>query len=214
MLPYSAEVLYALFGQYNQAIWPVPALFLILAAVIVALALRPVSQAGRAVGLVLAVAWIWTAIVFHWLHFLQINFAASGYAALFALQGLLLAWTLVLRGRVAFTLDRSPVALAALAVMICALFIYPALDWWAGHPWPQWRLFGTAPGPTMLFTLGVLLLARPQAPYHLLAIPVLWLVIDAWSAWVLGMTQDFIPATIALVAALGVLRQSRRSVEQ
>jgi hypothetical protein len=211
MLPYSAEVLYALFGQYNQAIWPVPVLFLVLAAVVVALALRPVSQAGRAVGLILALAWIWTAIAFHWLHFAQINFAAGGYAALFALQGLLLAWTLVLRGGITFHLDRGPVAWAALAVMICALFIYPALDWGAGHPWPQWRLFGAAPGPTMLFTLGALLLARPWAPYHLLMIPVLWLAIDAWSACVLGMTQDAVPAVAAVVALVWVLRQ-RHSV--
>ena len=29
----------------------------------------------------------------------------------------------------------------------------------AGHPRPHWQWFGVAPGPTVLFTLGVLLVA-------------------------------------------------------
>jgi hypothetical protein len=69
-------------------------------------------------------------------------------------------------------------------------------------------------GPTILFTLGVLLLAWPLAPYQLLVIPVFWLVVDAWSAWVLGMTQDFVPAAVGLVTLVGILRQSPRPADR
>jgi hypothetical protein len=209
MLPYTAEVLYALFGQYNQAIWPIQPLFLVLAGVALGLALRPARQTGRAVGTILALAWLWTAIAFHWQHFAQIHFAAGAYAVLFLLQALLLLWTLVLRGRTTFRLGRAFPDLVALTVLCCALLLYPVLDWWAGYPWPQWRLFGVAPGPTMLFTLGLLVLTQPRVPYHLVVIPLLWLAIAAWSAWALGMAQDSVPAIAGMVAMLLILARTR-----
>jgi hypothetical protein len=107
MLPYSAEVLYALYGQYNQAIWPMQILFLVLAGVSLAFTLHPWRQAGRVVGLILVLAWLWAAIGFHWQHFSLINFSAGIYAALFAVQALLIAWTWVARGGTSFRLGRD-----------------------------------------------------------------------------------------------------------
>lgn len=206
MLPYSAEVLYALYGQYNQAIWPIQILFLVLAGVSLALTLNPWRQAGRVVGAILVLAWSWAAISFHWQHFSLINFSAGIYAALFAIQALLIAWTWVVRGGKSFRLDRDVSGAVAVTVIICALVVYPALDWLSGYSWPQWRLFGVAPGPTMLFTLGIMLLAKPRAHPVLAVIPLLWLFIEAWSAWVLGMPQDLLPAAVSGIALLVLLR--------
>jgi len=209
MLPYSAEVLYALYGQYNQAIWPIQILFLVFAGVILALTLHPWRQAGRVVGVILVLAWLWAAIGFHWQHFSLINFSAGIYTALFAIQALLIAWTWVARGGTSFRLDRDASGAVAVTVIICALVLYPALDWLSGYSWPQWRLFGVAPGPTMLFTLGIMLLAKPRAHPVLAAIPLLWLFIEAWSAWVLGMPQDLLPLVVAGIALLLLLRPKR-----
>jgi hypothetical protein len=209
MLPYSAEVLYALYGQYNQAIWPIQILFLVLAGVSLAFTLHPWRQAGRVVGMILVLAWLWAAIGFHWQHFSLINFSAGIYAALFAAQALLIAWTWVARGGTSFHLDRDVAGAVAVTVIICALVVYPALDWLAGYSWPQWRLFGVAPGPTMLFTLGIMLLAQPRAHPVLVVIPALGLVIEAWSAWVLGMPQDLLPAVVAGIALVWLLGPGR-----
>jgi len=209
MLPYSAEVLYALYGQYNQAIWPIQILFLVLAGVCLALTLNPWRQAGRVVGAILVLAWSWAAIGFHWQHFSLINFSAGIYAALFAIQAVLIAWTWVARGGISFRLDRDASGAVAVTMIICALVVYPALDWVSGYSWPQWRLLGVAPGPTMLFTLGIMLLAKPRAHPVLVAIPLVWLCIEAWSAWVLGMPQDLLPLVMAGIALFLLLRPKR-----
>jgi len=86
MLPYSGEVLCALYGKYNQGIWPIQILFPVLAGMSLALTLYPWRQAGRVVGTILALAWLWAAIGFHWQHFSWINFSAGIYAGLFAMQ--------------------------------------------------------------------------------------------------------------------------------
>jgi len=209
MLPYSAEVLYALYGQYNQAIWPIQILFLVLAGTVLALTLRPWRQSGRMVGVILVLAWLWAAIGFHWQHFSLINFSAGIYAGLFGVQAMLIAWNWVARGGTAFHRHHDLTGAVAVAVLICALVVYPTLDWLAGYGWPQWRLFGVAPGPIALFTLGIMLLAQCRARLILAAIPVLWVALEAWSGWVLGMPQDLVPAVVAGIVLLVLLRPRR-----
>ena len=50
-----------------------------------------VAAGGRIAFAVLSVFWLWNGIAYHLMHFFQINFAALGFAALFALQGVLFA---------------------------------------------------------------------------------------------------------------------------
>lgn len=209
MLPYSAEVLYALYGQYNQAIWPIQILFLVLAGTVLALILRPWRLSGRMVGVTLVLAWLWAAIAFHWQYFSLINFSAGIYAVLFGVQALLIAWNCVARGGPVFYRHHDLTGAVGVAVMVCAVMLYPTLDWLAGYSWPQWRLFGIAPGPTALFTLGVMLLAQCRARLMLAAIPVLWIAIETWSAWILGMPQDLALAVVAGIALLVLLRPRR-----
>lgn len=210
MLPYTAEVLYALYGQYNQAIAPIHILFLVLAGTVLALTLRRSRQSVRVVGLILVLAWLWVAIAFHWQHFSLINFSAGIYAGLFGVQAMLIAWNLVVRSGTAFHRLHDLAGVVAVAVIICAVLLYPILDWLSGYSWPEWRLFGVAPGPTALFTLGVMLLAQCRARLIILAaIPVLWVAIEAWSAWVLGMPQDLAPALVAGMALLVLVRPRR-----
>ena len=212
MLPYSQEALYALFAQYNGAVWPIALLFLVLALAVPVLARRPSRQAARVTGLFLALTWAWTAVGFHWLHFSTIHFAAAAYAALFGIQAVLLAWTFALRGAVFLRLRADLYGITAVTLMLAALAGYPAADALAGNPWPQWRLFGVTPGPTMLYTLGVLLLAVPRAPRHLLAIPLLWILMAGFSAWVLGMAQDG-ALLMAGIAAVALTAAGRRHPE-
>ena len=58
MLPYTAEVYFTLFEQYNRAIWPAPLIAVALAWVAVVLAFRPAPGGDRLIGAILAAAWI------------------------------------------------------------------------------------------------------------------------------------------------------------
>ena len=93
MLPYTAETLFALFDEYNSAIRPVPALAVFLAASVIMLVIRARQDRTRFVTGILAAGWIWTGLVYHLMHFEDINFAASIYGAAFIVQGVLLVWT-------------------------------------------------------------------------------------------------------------------------
>ena len=97
--PFTADVYFSLFETYNSAIWPAQLVAYVLGIVAVFLALRPLAAGGRIAFAVLSVFWLWNGIAYHLLHFLQINFAALGFGALFALQGVLFAGYAIGGGR-------------------------------------------------------------------------------------------------------------------
>ena len=70
-----------------------------------------------------------------------------------------------------------------------------------------WR----APGPTAVFTLGVLLPAEGRTPLHLTALPVLWSLIAGVTAWELAVVEDVALPLIGLgTLALIVWKNQRR----
>jgi hypothetical protein len=64
-LPFSREQFFQVFGQYNQAVWPAPRIFLGLAGlVIVIVIVRTPYRDFLATG-VLALFWAWMGIAYH-----------------------------------------------------------------------------------------------------------------------------------------------------
>lgn len=211
MLPFTPDVFLSLFEQYNRAVWPAQIVAYVLGILAVLLALRPILGGGRLVGVVLAASWLWTGIAYHLLHFAMINFAAPGFAALFVLQGLLLAWTGLARGRLAFRFRPDATGWSGLGLAVFALLGYPLAAWLAGHGWPRLALAGVAPCPTTILTLGMLLLAEGRTPWHLAVIPLLWSAVGGSAAFLLDMPEDIsLPAAGALTFVL-ILRRNRHA---
>jgi hypothetical protein len=209
MLPFTAETLFSSFEQYNRALWPLPILALALALAIIILALRPVQGGGRAIGALLAAAWVWIGVGYHYLHFAAIDFAAPLYGAFFVLEGVLFAWTGVVRGNVAFRFGADLFGWAGLALAIAAALAWPLADL-SGHGWPSLRVAGLAPGPTAAFTLGLLLLTEGRTPLHLAVIPLLWTLVAGATAWVLAIPQDLALPLAGLCGFALVLWKNRR----
>ena len=209
MLPFTAEILFSSFAQYNRALWPLPILALALALAVVLLTLRPGRHGGRAIGALLALAWLWIGVGYHFLHFAALDFAAPVYGVLFVLQGLLLAWTGVVRGRLAFRFDADLAGWCGLALALAAI-ARPLSDVLFGHGWQSARVVGLAPGATAAFTLGMLLLTTGRTPLHLAVIPLLWTLVAGARAWILGIPQDLaLPVAGAAGFAL-ILWHNRR----
>jgi hypothetical protein len=99
--PFTADTYLSLFEAYNGTIWPAQVVAYGLGILAVLLALRPPAAGGRIAFAVLSVFWLWIGIAYHLMHFFQINFAALGFAALFALQGMVVA-AIAVRGRRSF----------------------------------------------------------------------------------------------------------------
>jgi hypothetical protein len=209
---FSLHSYYRLFELYNAAIWP---------AQIVAVALGLAMGSGlhlphrgsglhrwrgRIIAALLAVCWLWVAIVFHAHRYATLTWSARYFAWGFGLEAGLVLWTGVIRAQLAF--ERRP---AGLAIFLFALVTQPLIGVLAGREWRQVEIFGVAPDPTAVATLGILLLATGRVRWELIAVPVLWcaisgatlLAMEAPAAWIM-------PAAAALVVSLAVWRTLAR----
>jgi hypothetical protein len=214
MLPFTAEILFSSFEQYHRALWPLPILAPALALVILALARRPVRGGDRAIGALLALAWLWVGLGYFILHFAAYDFAALAYGAFFVLQALLLIWSAVVRNRLAFRSTRDLFCWCGLALGLAAALAWPLAEALFGPGWANARVVGLAPGPTAVFTLGMLLLSAGRTPLHLAVIPLLWTLIAGATASILGIPQDLALPVAGLGAFALILGKNRRERRQ
>jgi len=207
--PFTADAYFSLFEVYNSAIWPAQLVAYCLGIVAIFLALRPMTAGGRITFAILSAFWLWNGIAYHLMHFFQINFAALGFGALFALQGVLFTGYAV-GGRRIFRFRPDIFGWSGLLFCLFALAVYPLLGWLAGHGWPRAAAFGVAPAPTTIFTIGMLLMMEGAAPLYLVAIPLLW-SLAAGSAAVLRLdAPEDLPLLLAGVVGFGLLVWKRR----
>lgn len=211
MLPYTPEVLYAFLEGYNAALWPAQILAYALALAILWFAWRPRSWSGRATSILLAAAWGASGYVFHLQHFQNLNIFSQYFGPVFLLQALLLFWTGGLRGRLNFAPAGSGDLGRAAALILVALIAVPFLGALDGFGWRPGASVGLAPAPTLLFTLGLLLLQRGRVPLHLLPLPLIAAGIGATEAWLLRLPWEGLPPLLTLLGLLAILVRNSRA---
>lgn len=200
MLPFTSDQFLANLVAYNEAIWPMqPVAFACGALAVVLLLWRP-RMADRLVAVILAVMWLWTGIVYHWLYFTEINKAALIFGAMFVTQGALLVYCGVFRRQLRFGRDFGLAVSVGIAFVAYATILYPLLGIWMGHPYPEMPAFGVTPCPVTIFTFGFLLLAKPPLPWWLLVIPFIWSLIGGSAAFLLGVPQDWLLLASGIIA--------------
>lgn len=193
---FSLETYYRLFERYNVAIWPAQIAALGLGAAIVGF-LRPGAgpRRGRFIVGILAAGWLWTAIAFHATRYATIHRGAVYFACAFGLEALLLVWAGVLRGRLTF--ERRG---AGLAIFLFALLVSPLIGTLFGRGWRQAEVFGIAPDPTAIGTLGILLLTAGRARWELTVIPVLWCAFSGATLLAMGTPAGWVMVAAGAVA--------------
>ena len=187
-MPFSRAQFFAVFRDYNQAVWPLQWLLNLLAIVAIALAVR--GKSARLVSAILGGFWIWMGIAYHMSFFARVNRAAVAFGALFIAEGLLLLWEGVARQRIRFRVSADSSAALGLTVVTYALLLYPTLGYVSGRRYPDTPTFGL-PCPTTIFTFGFLLWTVPPVPLRLLVIPTAWSLIGFSAARSLSMTEDY-----------------------
>ena len=207
--PFTADVYFSLFETYNSAIWPAQLVAYGLGIVALVLAVWPLAAGGRIVLAVLSAFWLWNGIAYHLMHFFQINFAALGFAVLFALQGVLFA-AIAIGGRRRFRFQPDVIGWSGVLFCLFALVGYPLLGWIAGHGWPRAAVFGVAPAPTTIFTFGVLMMLEGRVPLYLAVIPLLWSLAGGSAAvFLLRIPEDW-SLLLGGVVGFGLLVWKRR----
>lgn len=204
-LPFTTDDFFDVFAQYNDAVWPMQIVLLVLAGVTVALIGMRWRWSGAAISASLALLWAWLAIAYHVLFLSEIDPIAWGYALVSLAGAGAFAWFGTWRRQLVFGAVGWGRAIAGSALIAFALALYPVWSYRAGHPYPWLPTFGT-PGPTTLFTVGVLAFLEPPYPLTILIVPLAWSLVGAVAAVQLDVPQDLALVASAAVAAVLLVR--------
>ena len=91
-MPFSRTEFFDVFGAYNSALWPAALVLWLVSAGLMATAVRAGEPPHRALSVLLAVHWAWSAVAYHAAFFTRVNPAAWLFAGLFLIQAVLFAW--------------------------------------------------------------------------------------------------------------------------
>jgi hypothetical protein len=214
-LLFSSRTYHRLFEIYNAAIWPAQIVAVALGLTILVLLHRAAAVRGRSIAAILAACWLFVAIAFHAWRYATINTAGVHFAWAFGVEAALLIWMGVV-GRLRFERPVDPAGRAGLWIFVFTLAVEPLAGPILGRGWKGVELFGVAPDPTAIATLGLLLLARVRHRWLLLVVPVLWcattavflLAMKAPDAWIAPLA-----AILAVALAAFQARTRRQSKE-
>jgi hypothetical protein len=134
-----------------------------------------------------------------WNRYATINWAVDYVAPLFALQAILL----LVIGTIfnALTFYRRGIAgRIGFALAIFGIVAYPCLTALFRRSWSGMEIFGIAPDPTVIATLGFLLMSSGRLRSFLFPIPQLWLSLSALTLRTLREVQFWLPLVAALAA--------------
>jgi Family of unknown function (DUF6064) len=217
LLMFSARTYYRMFELYNAEVWPGQFVALGAGLAIVVLCSQRNAWAARAACALLAASWLWVAWAFHAQRYAQINWAAISFAAAFAAEGALLLLRSAIGVRARMHDRADPKRVVGFGLLWFALVVQPLLGPLVGRPWQQIEVFGLAPDPTALFTLGLLLLLQPNQDcsdawtmralaWVLWPIPLAWCLASAATLWTLSAPDAWLMPCAAVLALFAARR--------
>lgn len=124
-IPFTLEQFYAVFRDYNEAVWPAQLLLVFIALASITLALQRRRWSGVSVSVILGFLWAWIAVTYHLSFFTRISPAAYVFSAISMAGAVVFIWRGVIRRRLQFKWMPGMRAYAGVALMIFALLAYP-----------------------------------------------------------------------------------------
>jgi hypothetical protein len=98
-----------------------------------------------------------------------------------------------------------------IALTVYALAVHPLVATLSSRPWAQAEIFGLAPDPTVIATLGVLVAAaRPN--WLLVILPLLWCIISGLTLWTMESPEAPVIAVAGLLAIAACFVRNRDEI--
>lgn len=210
-LLFSLRVYWRMFELHSAALWPLQLVTLAAGVLMIVLVARRPRGLGRWIAFPLALIWAFVAWSFFWNRYATINWAAVYVTPAFALEALLLIVAGALPDDLTFD-RRGPAAWTGWLLLAFALAGQPLLAPLQGRAWSSAEIFGIAPDPTVIGTLGLLLLARGRLLPVLIPIPLLWCLLSGITLWTLGAGEAWAPlaaAVLTLAVLIGTIADRR-----
>jgi hypothetical protein len=203
-----------LFELYNTAIWPAQIIAFGLGVAIWGLLIRASAGSSRWIAGVVAAAWLWVAIVFQMGRYAKINWAATYFGWAFVLEAALIVWFGLFRGRLTFGQPADRAGWLGLGLFLFALWAQPLAEVLLGRSWQRLEIFGVTPDPTVIATLGLLLLAKGQGRRLSIVVPVVWCAISGATLWAMKSSEAWIPPLAAVLAVIALKRPRAPRVQE
>jgi hypothetical protein len=205
-LLFSPRTYWRMFELQNEEFWPLPVLTLALGGIVTFLAARGGVNAIRIAAAILAAAWCFVATTFLWHRFASINWAITYVAPAFLLEAALLV-AITFRTQIT-TAPRSLRAWIGNLLLAFATVGVPLLATLHGRAQSTAEVFGIAPDPTVIATLGFLIVLRGRWLWLLTPIPILWCLLSGITLQTMGEAQAWMPFAAVALAAVAMLRRS------
>ena len=201
-LLFSEEVYWRLFEVHNAAFWPLVPLAAISSVLLLYPWLFGTDRQRRITVLAAAAAWFCVSYAFFWLSYATINWAAVYLVPLFVAEGLLLLLLAARQRPWTVSLKTGPGA-AGTTLMLYGFVLYPLQGLAVGRRLEAVQLFGLAPDPTALATLGFLIAGgRGWLARTCLIAPVVWCLLSATTLYALGSWEAWPLAAAALFSLI------------
>ena len=200
-------------ARSNAAVWPVHVIWYAGAAGMIVLALWPGwsrRRASQVICLLTGAYLAWIGIAFFGVLNPQMHLAWC-WPAVFALVGLLFLVAGAVRGDLVIASRWDAASALGAAFIGYALLAYPAIGMLGGHQLSTLPVFGLAPCPTVIFTLGLLLWARPPVPTYLLPFLLAWCLGAATPDLSRGVVADVGMLVAGVCTAIVLLWRDRTS---
>jgi hypothetical protein len=198
--------------RHNEAVWPGQLLVAAIGLAFLAL-LRRSTARPLLLAAILAAAWAWVGWAFLWKRYASVNWAVTYILPLFFVEAVLFAWFGIVRRRLTFRFRSYVPGLAATALLILGVAVYPLIAALLGRPWQQAEMFGMTPDPTAVTTLGVILLTGGAQRLVLAIAPLLWCILSGATLWALGSPEAWLLLLVVLIF-LAALILPRRPATQ
>ena len=155
--------------------------------------------------------WMWVGVVFWVLYYgnfiMQIPpFQIAGMmymvGALFIIQGALFIYYGLYKRTLSFRFTFDWYFIISIFFIIFALLLYPIIGILTGYPLLTYPIFGIAPCPVFIFTLGLLLQTEKRVPTLLLIIPIIWGIMGIMPVLYLNVWADIMVIVSGLLGSL------------